>query len=149
MSIDTMTRTFQVNDEVTVVGDRGRFPGVYVITKVPVGARGVNYTAKPKNDPTGRGLRAEGQFFTAHIPGAEPVRAVLRPYVPAPSTGAVITISGIRKIDPTTLYVVLGEGRGRDNGVRAARLGGDGGRYYTSIPVANVTVVDPTTLVRV
>lgn len=150
MSMNTLTRTYQVGDEVTVVDAscRGRFPGAYVITKVPVGARGVNYVAKPKNNPTGRGIRAEGQFFAPYTPGSEPTPVTLRPYVPAPPVGAVITISGIRQIDPTVLYVVLGDARGHDGGVRTAVLGGNGGRYYPSIPLANITVVDASTLVR-
>jgi len=144
--------SFNIGDEVTAneqMFGRGTLGVVYVITKVPVGARGINYVAKPKDNPTGRGIRAPFAGMVAHQAGT-PAPSVIpipyEPYVQSPPPGAVVTIAGVRGVSPTDLMVVLGDSRSVRNAVRLTRIGGDGGRYFKAVPLANLTIVNPSTI---
>lgn len=146
----TQNRTFAIGDEVTA--DPALFgPGVagivYVIEKVPTGARGVNYVARPKGNPHGRGVRAPGYALRPYDPTTDPAPVAVIPYLPSPVLGSVVTVTGMRDEADGTLFVVLGEAK-KPNAVRVARLGGDNGRYYPAVPIAVLTVVDPATLRR-
>ena len=144
--------SFNIGDEVTAnetMFGRGTRGIVYVITKVPVGARGVNYVAKPKDNPTGRGIRSPFEGMVAHeagtpVPSAVPIPYL--PYVESPMPGTVVTVTGLRDVGPTDLMIVLGDSRSARNAVRVTRIGGDGGRYYKAIPIENLTTVDPATI---
>lgn len=161
MSItDTATRSFKVGDEVVADPNAGWQAGVlgrvYVISKVPTGRNGVNYIATANDG--GKGLRARGSMLlpapaggaSAALESAYKALTTTVEYVPLPTMGTVVTVSGISKIAPTALYVVLGESasRTKPNCVKLVRLGGEGGRYWPAIPAKNLTVVDAGTLVR-
>lgn len=138
------TATFNTGDLVTL--DPAHFPGltgrVFQIEKVPAGARGVNYIAQPV-DGIGRGVKAPAYCFTAYDPDAPAVPVALPDYTPAPSPGTVVRVTGIAKIDPNTLYVVLGEAR-QINHTKLVKMGGDNGRYWPRIPTARLTVLSLT-----
>lgn len=142
---ESLTRTFAIGDEVTA--DPALFGAwvagiVYVIEKVPTGARGVNYVAKPKGNPTGRGVRCPAYALRPYDPTAPAATATMIPYMPTPEMGAVVTVADLRDEKDGALFVVLGDAK-KPNAVRLVRLGGDNGRYYPAIPVSRVTVVDP------
>lgn len=144
----TQNRTFARGDEVTA--DPALFgPGVagivYVIEKVPTGARGVNYVARPKGNPTGRGVRAPGYALRPYDPATDPAPRPVIECLPTPTLGSVVTVTGMRQEADGTLFVVLGDAK-KPNAVRLVRLGGDNGRYYPSIHVSRLTVVDPATI---
>lgn len=134
---------WNVGDLVIASPDSG-FPSnvlgrVHVVTEVPKTARGINYTAKPRNDPHARGLRGPAHVFKAWDPADAAQTAVEVPL--PPDVGAVVTVDYV-KIDPNDLYVVLGDSRGHPDCVKIARLGGDGGTFWPRIPVRMLTVVE-------
>jgi hypothetical protein len=139
----TENRTYAVGDLVVPNPDAGwsrsMLGKTYRISKVPVGARGVNYTADASDG--GRGLRGPADAFLP-ADAAPTVTAVPVPvYEPTPPVGTVVTVTGVAKINPRDLYVVTAESR-KPNCVRLSRLGGgDGSRYWPSIPVRLCTVV--------
>lgn len=146
---ESLTRTFAIGDEVTA--DPALFGAgvagiVYVIAKVPVGARGVNYVARPKGNPTGRGVKGPAYALRPYDPTAPAAAATVIPYIPTPEMGTVVTVTGLRDEKDGALFVVLGDAK-KPNAVRLVRLGGDNGRYYPAIPVTRVTVVDPARIV--
>ncbi|GGK36652.1 hypothetical protein GCM10010124_31620 [Pilimelia terevasa] len=76
---------------------------------------------------------AAAALAKASASGADPAAVV---------EGAVVTIAGRGWKQPAgQLFVVTR--RAGDEKVRVARLGGDGGRYWPSVPLAFVTVVAP------
>lgn len=144
---ETTTRpaSYKVGDVVVVdgIGWPAQYRGrAFRITKVPVGARGVNYTAEPV-DGSGRGIKAAAYQL---LPNGHPTEVNLPPtvlpaYVPLPEVGAVVAVKGIRNLDAHTLYVVQGAARNHFDAVKLVRLGGEGGRYWPAIPVKNVEVI--------
>ena len=114
------------------VGDRVlvNHPGydgrMFVVEKLPTGAREVNAVVRDPN--TRQGLRVRPSVLLPE--GTE------RPepdFTYAPPTGTVVTVEGSGKIDPRVYYVVLKPGH---DTASIARLGGsDGDRYYPKVPV--------------
>lgn len=141
-------KTFKVGDYVTVdpnAGFAAHFNGVlFRITKEPVGARGVNYIAERADGVQGRGIKGPASALLPADPDAPRKSAyeVLVEQIEAtPNVGTVVTVSNVAKINPRHLYVVTAESR-KPGCVRLSKLGGgDGSRYWPSIPVANITVV--------
>lgn len=140
MTTATQTR-FQMGDLVTPVP--GMFSvamvnaGPYKITKVPVGPREKNYVAMPV-EGNGRGIRAPG-YALAPYDNEAPARHADGGLVFL-DVGTVVTVEH-PKFKPADLYVVIGSSR--KGGNRLVKLGGDGGRYWPSIPTTLCTVVDP------
>lgn len=147
-----MTR-YNVGDRFTVRPDlfpRGCHGVVYVVTSVPKGSRGVNYTGAPA-DGVGRGVRAPEYAMRPYVEGEqpEPEPSPLATLAAMPDVGALVTVKSdapTRSVPKGPLYIVLGAARNHIDAVRLVRLGGDGGRYYTRVPVAWLTVIDPTTV---
>lgn len=143
----TETDTFKEGDLVTPRADlfSGSVPsGVFAITKVPSGAREVNYIAKPYNTETkevvenGRGLRAPAYAFSRY----NPMQPVMATFDFPPADGTIIKLNAgmLRQADPKAYYVVLGPSR--KGGVKVTLLGGDPtGRYYPHVPLAAITEV--------
>jgi hypothetical protein len=144
-----MSQTFTVGD--LVIPDLTMYPasavrGVYKIEKAPRTAREKNYTARPVNG--GRGVKIVAELLTPFTGTEEEARTyqpaatvTFEPYVATPDHGTVVKISGVAKVDPEHLYVVLGDAR-KPGAVKVTRLGGvDGGRYFPAIPVKMLTVV--------
>lgn len=142
--------SFQIGDLVAVRRDLAvgtQHAGVvYRVTKLPAGARGVNYVLANESNPTGRGLRAAADQLEAHDPDATPttgarVTVFDLDTTPIPESGSVVKIEGPGwREDASVLWVVLSESR--KGGVKVTRLGGgSAGRYYPHVPMALVTVI--------
>lgn len=137
---------YKVGDLVTAVPAYwpAHFLGVvFKVTKVPVGARGVNYVVERADGVQGRGLRGPAYAFQPHdgdAPAKSSYEVILEEIAKTPDVGTVVTVQGISKINPETLYVVTAESR-KPGCVRLSKLGGEGSRYWPSIPVAMITVV--------
>lgn len=150
---------FQTGDLFTV--DPALYPAachgqVYQVIKVPTGARQVNYTGKPvrKVGDTWElmpapGVKARAENMTKVDRDTEPAPysdgarvATVVEYKPLPDVGALVRIGPSHGNLPAGLFVVLGDSR-KPNAVRLAKLGGDGGRYWPSVPVDWCTVIDP------
>jgi hypothetical protein len=141
-----MSNTFHPGDRVTISPDAGFGPSVdlsavYVIRTVPRGANGVNYTADPEQG--GRGVRAPGYAFVA-FDGTPPAKHAPIASVPSIEAGNIVTVKH-PKIAAGQLYVVLGPAR-KAGGTKIVKLGGDGGRYWPSMPTRLLTVIDPSTI---
>ena len=144
MSTQTIIKTLALGQEVTVdaAAFGRRFPGVFIITKVPHGARGVNYVAKPKDNLVGMGVRGPAEVFLAHETGTPaPDLFAPVPYVHVPCAGTVVAASGLRGVADGTLFVILGQARVA-GAAKIVRLGGENGRYYPSVAMSKLTVVD-------
>lgn len=140
--------TFKIGDLVTVAEEvaRNEHRGVtYKVTKI----NRVNITVQRVGDQHGTGRPMTGHpslFRPAAAPStdasAPSATVTMVPYLPPLYCGTVITVSGPGWRGPVgEMYVVLKE---YDDGkVRFARIGGDGGRYWTGIHRSRVTVVDP------
>lgn len=144
MGTTTATRTFNVGDLV-IVDPAANWPYstrgiVYRITQVPTGARGVNYLAKPKDNPAAPGIRGRSDSLLPWSEGETTTPVHLIEYKPLPVMGAVVRVSGFDKINPNDLYVVMGPAK-RPNCVRLVLLGGNDDRYFTAIPVDRLTIV--------
>lgn len=107
---------------------------VYVVTKTPTGPRGVNYTIDPVGG--GTGLRVPGEYLQPATP-EDVAMAKEAPRTSVPVLGEVATSATLG----AGLFVVTGRSRSRAGHVQVARLGGDGGAYYSSVPAAALTVV--------
>lgn len=139
--------TFKTGDLVVVreayarPRDRGRTYRVTNILKV-------NITVTPIDG--GRALRGKPELFELapeRFEGAVAV-ATLVPFLAPLSPGEVVTVVGVGWKEPSDrLYVVLNE-RG-DGKVKLARLGGDNGRYWSSVPRAWLTIVDSSLITAV
>jgi len=138
------TASLAVGDKVTI--EPGNYPAsvsttqVFEITKVPRTAREFNYTAVPVGG--GRGVRGPAYVFKP-FDGTVPAPAAL-PYESPLDLGVVVRVKGVPKINPTDLYVVFGTAR--DLGNKLVKLGGDGNRYWRSIPTSKCEVVDVATI---
>jgi hypothetical protein len=132
---------YRVGDFVMVAGmyARPRDRGViYRVTKVMP----VNIVAEPVHG--GRPIKGKPDLFVPAPADAHTSATVSTIAYQAPlSCGEVVTVAGPGWRQPAEqLYVVLRESP--DGKVKLARLGGEGGRYWPSIPRSMVTVVDPT-----
>lgn len=140
--------THKVGD-VVVVDETAGFPrnmnGVrYVVTNVPRGARGVNYTVAPcdadGNRIAGRGARGPAYAFVPF--DADKASATEVEYVPNPAIGSIVTPTTPHT--PEGLYVVIGETDAER--VRIVPLGGDErGRYWRAYS-RRLRVLDPAEL---
>lgn len=142
--------TFKVGDLVTT--SQAHYssvrPGdVFKVEKAPTGARQVNYIVKPVDPATGdlipgaRGLKGPAYVFTKYDPANPPAAVETVAFVPVPVAGTAVTVSGLPKINPDDLYIVMGYGS-RDACAKLVKLHGDGGRYWPNVPVAALTVVE-------
>ena len=119
----------KVGDTVHItMSDSTRYAGTYEVVKVnPT-------TYKLTND---RVANLKAPHFMVHAGAANGAVAV----APLPDesfeSGTVVTLTGVRNVDPKTLYVVTGR---TDRGYRVFVLGGST-RYYTGIPAARLTRV--------
>lgn len=146
----TPRASYAVGDLVIPDADQfgGRMtPGVHRITKAPRTAREVNYVTEPVVEGLGRGVRAPA-FALLPFEGTEeeaknykaPAATVVA-FVPTPPAGTIVTVKGIKKIDPDRLYVVQGPAK-KLNCARLAALGGiEGDRYWPAIPLSALTVI--------
>jgi hypothetical protein len=141
----TTTKKFKVGDLVVVNDmysrreDRGV---VYRVTKVLP----VNIVAERANGP-GRSIRGNPDLFdlapdsTTQRTDAGFATVESVEYLPPLACGQIVTIAGAGWREPADrLYVVLRESA--DAKVRVARLGGDNGRYWPSVPRQLCTVVE-------
>jgi hypothetical protein len=148
--METAERTFALGDLVTVkpdmFGSQVSTVQVFKITKVPHGAREVNYVADP-HESGGRGVRGPAYAFEPYDPANPPKPVVGLPWEPPNllDVGTIVRVKGARQIDPTVLYVVTGNSRDL-KGNRLVKVGGDGGRYWKSIPTSRCEVIDPSRL---
>ena len=113
---------------------------MYVITKVPSGAREVNYVAKRKDAPHLPGVKGRADVFVP-VPanGTSGPEAFMIPFVPAPDAGALLRAkAGHPRFKEGSLWICLGE---TPKGIKVAQFGGDGGRYYTSVSAKSFDVV--------
>lgn len=142
--IDTETRAFTKGDRVVIAPDfaRAKDKGVvYVIEKEPVGARGVNYVAQPLAG--GQGVKAPGYMF---VPATEDQIARAEALAPEGKTPEIGSVVSVKHPGMDGFFVVLGVATRKAGCFKIARLGGDGGRYYSSIPGSLMTVIDPATI---
>jgi hypothetical protein len=136
-------RTYNRNDLVTLdslfqrPGDAGK---VWKVTKAPTARNQVNYLIEPVNG--GVGLRVKGYMLQpateAEQAAAKAIAAAV-PLLEPLHAGQVVTVTGHSKVTPTDRYVVLGQKA--DDKVKLVKLGGEGGRYWPSIPRTLLTVV--------
>lgn len=109
---------------------------IFRITTAPKTSRQVNYIAEPIEG--GRGVKGKADVFAPADGEQETAAAEIKPTEPV-YLGTVVKLRG--KGDAN--FVVIGEQGGK---YRVAKLGGEGGRYFTGIARAALTVVDPTAL---
>lgn len=125
---------FAVSDKVIVNPAHfpGKYPGVWIVRKVPAGARGVNYVLDPEHG--GRGLRVAGEHLlpASEAPDTGNGSTVGVPYVPLElhNPGTVVNYKG-------QACVVTGTSA---NGHRLFPLGGSD-RYYRNVTSARFTVI--------
>lgn len=132
--------TFHVGDLVMIADEHAR-PAhrgvVYRVTrKLPV-----NLELDPAAG--GRQVRAHPQVLVPAPPATDPQGATVVevPYQPPLAPGQIVTVTGPGwRRPPDELYVVLKEKP--DTKVSIAKLGGDNGRYWPSIPRRLLTVID-------
>jgi hypothetical protein len=139
-----MSQTFQVDQKVIVRPEITRkFPGVWIVTKVPTRANEVNYVLEPVDG--GRGLRIHGEYL-APFTGETPSDAFTTvPPPPRINPGAVGTIDNPRWKGGPGPFVVLDQRP--DGSLRLVKLGGDPeGRYWTKVSAAIFTVIENPTL---
>jgi hypothetical protein len=124
---------------------------VWIVRKVPASSRAVNYTIEDTARP-GVALKAQAVHLVKFTGDAEAVREQLRAREavaddkPRPVMGSLVTIDGPRWKEPASVLWVVFKVKDGGEAVSVTRLGGDTekpGRYYPSIPVGMVTVVDP------
>lgn len=119
---------------------------VFVVEKVPAGARGVNYTVKPQNG-VGRGARGPEDAFVPYDPDAPAPLVEEMPYIPLPDIGTLCRVKPtVRGPEPGALYVVTGYPQKRIDAVRLVKLGGENGRYWRAIPLTAIEIIDPARL---
>lgn len=127
-------RTFKEGDKVRLrATDAGKYAGI-VFTVKRLLKTNVLLTA----EEAPRGLRCPQSMLVDVDDPAGSVQAAARAYVSTPIlwAGTVFRMTGREG-----LWVVLAQNAsGR---YRAAKLGGDGGRYLTNIDARHMTVVDP------
>jgi hypothetical protein len=141
MTTNTVTRTHSIGD--LVVANPTFFPSlggiVYQITKVPSNGREVNYIAKPKDNPLGRGIKARAEGMLPWTEGdSKYVPVAYVPYVPTPGPGVVVRVNGHRKIADGSVFVITGRTK---HGVKMAALGGDNDLEWTGMPMDYLTVI--------
>ena len=129
-------QTFAVGDLVRLaedVGTKAQRATVWRVTAlVPVkGQNRTDYSLEPVSG--GRGLRAQA----VHLDPADDATVLQMAALPAAErlyVGTVVVAkpeARLRGADPFTRLVVIAEGT--DGTVRVAKLGGDGGRYWTKV----------------
>jgi hypothetical protein len=144
-------RTYHVGDLVEVVPTdypQGAIVGIYRVKKVPVGSKAYNYVLESVHGLKGVKADAysmipfdgsEKDAMTANIPAGVNIDDLK----PTPAVGTVVLARNLRGVPYGVPLVVLGNG-GKPNTVKIARLGGDNGRFWPSIPKRFITVVEPT-----
>ena len=131
-------QTFTAGQTVYLAADYARdFPqlaGVkLVIEKVPVGARGVNYVARPADG--GRGIKGGAYLFQTDAPQTA-AEVIGQPYVPPMLPGTVVRFkSQVRNTEG--LWVVIAES---GTGYRLFPVGGSS-RYLRNVKAAQVEVI--------
>lgn len=100
----------------------------------------VNVVLRPVDG--GRGLRIHPSALLPAPTGAT-TTAVVVPYIPPLSVGAVVTVSSPRWKGTDNLYVVIGD---NTDTLRLAVLGGDNDQVWSKVPRGWVTEVDRTAL---
>ncbi len=134
----TQTQSFHVGQTVYVAADYltafPAFVGVkLVVEKVPVGARGINYTVRP--EAGGRGIKGGAYLFTTEAPLVNQPLA-MTPYVAPLLPGTVVRFK--RPTAKTSgVFVVTAEA---GKGLRVSSLGGSS-RYFTSVPQNTLEVI--------
>lgn len=115
---------------------------MYEVAKLPVGARGVNYTLRAV-DGASRGIRARAErLVDASTPlPTTPRGALVTPPAVDYLPGMLVTYRS-KGVDPTEPFVIL---RTSDGGLKASlvRIGGDGGQYYRGVSTRFLTLIDP------
>jgi len=128
---DLATLSFKLGDMVVLNPEFCTPDGnVYEVIELPKGARGVNY--RVKNVATGSVTRGRAICF---MPANETAKAIVKvvPFQEHLVVGDVVRTVGSRWGKALgELFVVLGSKN--DNSWKIAKLGGDEGRYYNSIP---------------
>lgn len=143
MSVQAQPETFAVGDAVKVnpvYAGKADLNKVFRVAKVPTGPNGVNYNITPVG--AGVGLRARGAMLLLATDEEVALAEAAAPQGERPVLGSVV------KVDLPAMseehYVVTSIKR--DGCFQLARLGGDGGRYFTSVSPKVITVVDPATV---
>ena len=149
--ITTPKSSYKVGDVVTPDPNAGypqRIIGKpYVIVKVPVGARGVNYKAAPC-DADGKQVPGAGLSGPAWalkpFSKTDPVNiaAVTDNYVPNPPIGALVRVTGrpLGNVPASQVFVVFGEVD--VHRVRITLLGGSPTGGYWRVASSALTVLD-------
>lgn len=121
----------KVRDEFARQMHRGQ---VYRVTKTLK----VNILVEPIGG--GRSMRGNPELFE---PAPESTAAAVErtPFLPLLSPGEVVTVAGPGWKQPADRYYVVIH-QGNDQKVKIAELGGDGGRYWPSVPRTMITVVN-------
>ena len=123
---------FSIGDKVVVNPAMlpGKYPGVWIVRKVPAGSRGVNYVLDPESG--GRGLRIPAEYLKpASEANGATADVVGVPYQVTHDPGTVVKFQG-------KAYVVTGTDR--NGGHRLFPLGGSD-RYFRGVTSARFTVV--------
>ena len=132
--MNTDQETFRIGDLVRVRDEyakqhQGKIWRISKILKV-------NVLAEPIGG--GRSLRVNPELLEAAPEGTE-AQVKTIPFLPTLWPGQVVTVSGPGWREPKDrFYVVIRQGN--DEKVKIARLGGDDGRYWSSVPRAMITV---------
>lgn len=126
--------THTVGDIVTPNPDAGwarkMIGTTYIITKVPTGARGVNYTAAPCDAKGNRveamqGLRGPGWALLPY--NADAPQASIPTPVALPPVGSIVAPNGQTDL-PAGVYTVIGHTDATR--IRVVQIGDTSGRYY-------------------
>lgn len=135
-------QTFAVGDKVRVsplVATAKQRDAVFEITAVPRGRNGVNYTVTPLSG--GIGLRGRAECFVLATDDE-----VARAQAHAEAVGPALVAGQVVRAKPGAsvegVFVVLGDAKKTRDCYRLARFGGDGGRYYASVPAASLALVE-------
>lgn len=137
-----------VGDFVTISEDLRR-PGnatdakTWKVEKLPTGRARFIVLSDPAG---GRGMKCDGWMLRKATDAEEAAARALVP-VERLHVGTVVRVSGPGWKQPAdTAYVVLGDAA-KGGGMRLVVLGGDGGRYWPSVPRAFLTPVDAAAII--
>jgi hypothetical protein len=139
------TPTFRVGDLVMIAEDYARPAHRGVVYRVTRALK-VNLELEPVAG--GRRVRANPQLLVAAPPATDTNATVVEvPYQPPLSPGQIVTVAGPGwRQPPDVLYIVLKHRP--DDKVSIAKLGGDDGQYWPSIPRNMLTVIEADQVIK-